>query len=155
MIANNYPDSRRPLRESQAHKNKAKGRVIMTASLLTSSLLPRLQSQGVKTDTHIYCSGQLPADKEGNLCTGTIGEKTSFCIKNLEAILTEAGSSLSKVVKTTVYLSEMDNFAVRFSFSFSSRPRCAHLAPRVCCGCTLPTPPHVRLSAALLITMAP
>jgi len=43
---------------------------------------------------------------------GTIAEKTALCIKNLEAVLTEAGSSIEKVVKTTVFLSDMASFAV-------------------------------------------
>ncbi|KEZ44579.1 hypothetical protein SAPIO_CDS3616 [Scedosporium apiospermum] len=68
-------------------------------------------SQAIKTPGAIYCSGQVHFNTEGVLQDGTIAEKTALCIKNLEAVLTEAGSSIEKVVKTTVFLSDMASFA--------------------------------------------
>lgn len=44
--------------------------------------------------------------------SGTIQEKTASCIGNLKAVLTEAGSSIEKVVKVNVFLTDMANFAV-------------------------------------------
>ncbi|KAI0482838.1 endoribonuclease L-PSP [Xylariaceae sp. FL0804] len=68
-------------------------------------------SQAIKTATAIYCSGQIPADAQGNLTEGSIGDKTAQCIKNLKAVLLAAGSSVQKVVKVNVFLADMDNFA--------------------------------------------
>jgi len=44
---------------------------------------------------------------------GTIAEKTDLCIKNLQAVLVAAGSSIDKVVKTTIFLADMSSFGVR------------------------------------------
>ncbi len=71
----------------------------------------------IKTPTAIYCSGQIPWDKEGNLIEGTIQEKTAACIKSLQAVLTAAGSSIQNVVKVNVFLTDMGNFAVSASRS--------------------------------------
>ncbi|KAK0618298.1 YjgF/Yer057p/UK114 family [Bombardia bombarda] len=68
-------------------------------------------SQAIKTPNAIYCSGQIPCDAEGNLIGGTIQEKTAACIKNLQAVLEEAGSSIEKAVKVNVFLTDMANFA--------------------------------------------
>ncbi|KAL1963236.1 hypothetical protein VTN77DRAFT_8561 [Rasamsonia byssochlamydoides] len=68
-------------------------------------------SQAIKANGQIFVSGQIPADNSGNLIEGTIGEKTAACIKNVSAVLEAAGSSLSKVVKVTVFLTDMSNFA--------------------------------------------
>lgn len=70
------------------------------------------QSQAIKTPTTIYCSGQIPCDAEGNLVEGTTQEKTAACINNIKAVLEEAGSSIEKVVKVNVFLTDMANFAV-------------------------------------------
>ena len=56
-------------------------------------------------------SGQLPADATGALLQGTIAELTEACIKNIVAILQEAGSGLENVVKVNVFLTDMANFA--------------------------------------------
>ncbi|KAI2467747.1 YjgF-like protein [Annulohypoxylon bovei var. microspora] len=68
-------------------------------------------SQAIKTPSAIYCSGQIPCDAEGNLIEGTIGEKTASCISNLKAVLTAAGSSIEKVVKVNVFITDMSLFA--------------------------------------------
>lgn len=70
-------------------------------------------SQGIKLDKLglIFISGQIPSDpKTGELVSGEIGEKTQRVLENLKAILEEAGSGLDKVVKTTVFLKNMDDF---------------------------------------------
>lgn len=64
----------------------------------------------MKTSHAIYCSGQLPADAQGNLVQGTMGEKTKACLNALSAVLTEAGSSLDKVVKVQIFLTDMKDF---------------------------------------------
>ncbi|KAF4581051.1 protein HMF1 [Ophiocordyceps camponoti-floridani] len=68
-------------------------------------------SQAIKTPTAIYCSGQIPLTSDGVMIEGSIAEKTTQCCKNLEAVLTEAGSSLRKIVKLNVFLSDMAHFA--------------------------------------------
>jgi 2-iminobutanoate/2-iminopropanoate deaminase len=74
------------------------------------SNLFKFQSQAIKTPHAIYCSGQLPADAEGNIVEGTIGERTQACLKALSAVLTEAGSSLDKIVKAQIFLTDMKDF---------------------------------------------
>lgn len=59
----------------------------------------------------IYCSGQIPLTPEGELVEGITGQTRQAC-KNVQAVVEEAGSSLSKVVKTTVFISDMSYFAV-------------------------------------------
>ncbi|CZT03114.1 probable BRT1 protein, down-regulated by mating factor B [Rhynchosporium agropyri] len=71
-------------------------------------------SQAIATSSTIYCSGQIPCDPSGNILTletSTIGQMTEQCIKNLSAVLKEAGSDISKVVKVNVFITTMDNFA--------------------------------------------
>jgi reactive intermediate/imine deaminase len=58
----------------------------------------------------IFVSGQLHADREGNLLEGTIAEQTAYCLKNAKAILEAGGSSLDKVIKTTIFITDMDHF---------------------------------------------
>ncbi|KLU84171.1 endoribonuclease L-PSP [Magnaporthiopsis poae ATCC 64411] len=68
-------------------------------------------SHAIKTPSAIYCSGSIPVDSQGNLVEGTIQQKTEACIKNLRAVLAEAGSSLEKVVKVNIFLADMGDFA--------------------------------------------
>ena len=69
-------------------------------------------SQGVKANGMVFTSGQLPIDvATGAFVPGGIAEQTRQSILNVKAILEKAGSSLDKVIKTTVFLSDMNNFA--------------------------------------------
>ena len=68
-------------------------------------------SQAIRTGDFVFVSGQLalkPGDKE--LSGGTIEEQTEQVFANLAAILAEAGTSLAKLVKTTVFLQNLDDF---------------------------------------------
>lgn len=68
-------------------------------------------SQGVETSKLIYTSGQLPVDmKTGELVTEDIKKATKACMDNLKAVLEEAGSDLNHLVKTTIFVSDMDDF---------------------------------------------
>ncbi|KAF5021833.1 hypothetical protein F66182_6126 [Fusarium sp. NRRL 66182] len=67
-------------------------------------------SQAIKTPNMIYCSGQIPLTPEGELVSG-ITEQTRQSCKNVQAVVEAAGSTLSKVVKTTVFISDMSYFA--------------------------------------------
>ena len=63
-------------------------------------------------DNLVFTSGQLPIDPDtGEFIPGGIAEQTEQALKNLQAVLEEAGSGLDKVVKTTCFLSDIDNFA--------------------------------------------
>ena len=69
-------------------------------------------SQGMITGNLIFTSGQLPMDPEtGELVEHRIEIQTRRSLQNLKAILEEAGSGMEKIVKTTVFLSDMTNFA--------------------------------------------
>ena len=69
-------------------------------------------SQAVATENLIFCSGQVPLDpKTMELVTGSIGEETKQCVRNLEAVLIEAGSGLDQIIRTTIYVTNMDDFA--------------------------------------------
>jgi 2-iminobutanoate/2-iminopropanoate deaminase len=60
----------------------------------------------------VWCSGQIPVDPAVNAVTAaTIEDQTRQVIANLANVLAAAGSGLDKVVKTTVFISDMDNFA--------------------------------------------
>ncbi|MBM7663419.1 2-iminobutanoate/2-iminopropanoate deaminase [Bacillus mesophilus] len=67
-------------------------------------------SQGMIVNNMFYSSGQIPLTAEGELITGTIQEETHQVFKNLAAVLAEAGASFQSVVKTTVFLSDMNDF---------------------------------------------
>jgi len=69
-------------------------------------------SQAVSVDGWVFCSGQIPLDPAtGELVQGDIGIQTDRVLKNLAAVLEAAGGSLSHVVKTTVFLADMGDFA--------------------------------------------
>ena len=69
-------------------------------------------SQAIVVDGWVFCSGQIPLVPEtGELLAGSIAEQTDRALTNLAHVLDEAGSSLQHVVKTTVFLSDMNDFA--------------------------------------------
>ena len=69
-------------------------------------------STAVRQNGLVFLSGQIPLDPQsGHLVTGSIEEQTARVLENLSAVLQAAGLSLSDVVKTTVFLKDMDNFA--------------------------------------------
>jgi 2-iminobutanoate/2-iminopropanoate deaminase len=68
-------------------------------------------SQAVKVDGFVFASGQIPIDpRTGQFVEGGIQEQTEQVIKNLQAVLEAAGSDLGRVVKTTVFLADMQEF---------------------------------------------
>jgi 2-iminobutanoate/2-iminopropanoate deaminase len=69
-------------------------------------------SQAIQAGGFIFVAGQLPIDAAGTLIgLGDIRAQTQTVIANIDAILTAAGSSLSRVVKTTVFLASLDDFS--------------------------------------------
>lgn len=68
-------------------------------------------SQGIIVNNMFYSSGQIPLTAEGNMVTGDVKEQTHQVFENLKAVLAAAGASLESVVKTTVFIKSMDDFA--------------------------------------------
>ena len=69
-------------------------------------------SQAIQVGTLVYTSGQIPIDPAtGAFAEGGIKEQTRQSLTNVKAILEEAGLSMSNVVKTTVFMADMNDFA--------------------------------------------
>ncbi len=70
-------------------------------------------SQAIHTEGLVFVSGQIPLDPgSGELIEGDIAAQTRQCLRNIQAILEVANSSLAQVVKTTVFLADINDFAV-------------------------------------------
>ncbi|EIT84189.1 translation initiation inhibitor [Fictibacillus macauensis ZFHKF-1] len=67
-------------------------------------------SQGMIVNNMFYSSGQIPLTAEGTLVTGDIVDQTHQVMKNVQAVLTAAQASFDSVVKTTVFIKNMDDF---------------------------------------------
>src|SRR5215213_1765918 len=68
-------------------------------------------SQAVKTGNMVFVSGQIPIDPQtGEFVSNDVAEQTEQVLKNLSAVLEAAGASLNNVVKTTVFLADMNDF---------------------------------------------
>jgi 2-iminobutanoate/2-iminopropanoate deaminase len=68
-------------------------------------------SQAVKAGNMVFCSGQIPIDPTtGEFVSNNVAEQTHQVLTNLSAVLEAAGTSLNNVVKTTVFLADMDDF---------------------------------------------
>lgn len=69
-------------------------------------------SQAVKIGSLLFTSGQIPIDPAtGEIVPGDVKTQTEQVLKNLEAVLVAAGSSLNKVMKTTLFIKDMNSFA--------------------------------------------
>ena len=68
-------------------------------------------SQAITAGNLVFCSGQIPLTPDGALIEGDVAAQTRQVLTNLQAVLTAAGSSLDQVVKTTVFLADMGDFA--------------------------------------------
>lgn len=68
-------------------------------------------SQGIIVNNLFFSSGQIPLTREGVMTLGGIKEQTHQVFKNLAAVLQEAGASFETVVKATVFIKSMDDFA--------------------------------------------
>ena len=67
--------------------------------------------QATKLDNIIYCSGQLGINPAEGKLAATVEEQALCSMKNLGAILKEAGSDYTKILKTTIFLTDMNDFA--------------------------------------------
>ncbi|MBS1257503.1 MAG: 2-iminobutanoate/2-iminopropanoate deaminase [Candidatus Scalindua arabica] len=70
-------------------------------------------SQAIRFDNLIFVSGQIPIDPEtGKILQGDINEQTKLILKNMDDILTAGGSSLNNVLRTTIFLTDLENYPV-------------------------------------------
>lgn len=69
-------------------------------------------SQAIVAGGMVFCSGQIPLTPAGELVAGDVEAQTHQVMKNLGAVLEAAGSSYAKVVQTTCYLADMNDFPV-------------------------------------------
>jgi 2-iminobutanoate/2-iminopropanoate deaminase len=83
-------------------------------------------SQAIEVGGMIFCSGQIAINpRTGNIETKTIEEQTEQVLRNLEAVLKEAGTDLSHVVRCTVFLADLSEFAAfnkTYGSFFTSNP---------------------------------
>jgi 2-iminobutanoate/2-iminopropanoate deaminase len=83
-------------------------------------------SQAVRAGGLVFLSGQIPLDPEtGEFVAGGIGEQTEQVLRNISKVLEAAGTGLERVVKTTVYLADMNDFAAMnevYARYFESEP---------------------------------
>jgi len=68
-------------------------------------------SQGIKAGDYLFFSGQIPLTADGDLVVGTIEDETRQVMENMQAVLAAAGLSSANVVKTTIYLTRLADFA--------------------------------------------
>ncbi|MFC2174983.1 RidA family protein [archaeon] len=82
-------------------------------------------SQAIKSGGFVFTAGQVALTPEGTLVNGGIHAQTEQVIANLKAVLEQAGTSLHNVVKTTVYLADLNDFAgmnESYAQHFTSKP---------------------------------
>lgn len=68
-------------------------------------------SQGIIIGELVYTSGQIPLNPKTGEMAESIEEQTAQSLENIKAILEEAGTSMNNVIKTTVFLDDMNNFS--------------------------------------------
>jgi 2-iminobutanoate/2-iminopropanoate deaminase len=69
-------------------------------------------SQALEVDGTLYCSGQIPLNPQtGDILTGAIEEQTQLVMKNAEAVLRQADYNWGDVIKATIFLTDLDDFA--------------------------------------------
>ena len=109
-------------------------------------------SQAIRANGFVYVSGQIPIQPEtGQFVAGGIAEQTEQVLKNLKALLEASGSSLGQVVKTTVFLVDMKEFAAMnevYGKYFSDTPP----ARATVAAAGLPRDARVEIEAVALVS---
>ena len=86
----------------------------MTRKVIRTDQAPKAvgpYSQATLIEGTLYCSGQVAIDpKDNSFIGGSVGQQTKQVLTNLKAVLTEAGMSLSDILKTTIYLQDISDF---------------------------------------------
>lgn len=107
-------------------------------------------SQAVRSGQTVYCSGQIPLTPAGELVTGDIAAQTQQVMANLEAVLEAVGGSLADIVKTTIYCTDLADFATINAVygSYFSDPAPARATVQVA---ALPKGAHVEIEAIAVL----
>lgn len=109
-------------------------------------------SQAIKANGFVFVSGQIAINPEtGEFLSGGVAEQTHRALKNLGAVLEAAGSSLDQVVKTTVFLADMKEFAAMnevYATFFSGPPP----ARATVAAAGLPRDARVEIEAVALVS---
>ncbi|KAI1022156.1 hypothetical protein LB504_007337, partial [Fusarium proliferatum] len=106
-------------------------------------------SQAVVAGSHVFLSGQIPIDSTGKPLQGSIADKTHACCKSVQAVLSAAGSDISRVAKVTVFLDDMKNFA---EFNAVYETYFTHKPARSCVAVkTLPKNLEVEIECVALV----
>jgi 2-iminobutanoate/2-iminopropanoate deaminase len=101
----------------QARRDKMEKKVISTSD---APAAVGAYSQAIECDGWLFCSGQVPLDPAtGELVSSTIAAETDRVMRNLTAVLAEAGADWSNVVKVTALLADINDF-VEFNETYSS-----------------------------------
>jgi len=107
-------------------------------------------SQAIVANDMVYTSGQIALLPSGEMLTGDVKEQSHQVLKNLKAVLEEAQSGLSKVIKTTIYLADMNDFVavneIYASYFKNHKPARSTVAVK-----TLPKNALVEIDAIALI----
>ncbi len=112
-------------------------------------------SQAVIANGFIFCSGQVGVNPETKTIGETIEEQTKQTLNNLKAVIEEAGSSLDHVVKTTIYLTDVNDFAIvngiYAEFFGDHKPARATVGVKELPKGKLPVSPLIEMDAIALI----
>lgn len=88
----------------------------MPKEIIKTSTAPQAigpYSQAVRVSKFLFLSGQIPLDPStGELVSGTIEEETTRVMENIKAVLAAAGADMASIVKTTIFLTDLGDFAV-------------------------------------------
>ena len=85
-------------------------------------------SQGVAAGNFLFVSGQLPIDpKTGSIDADNVADQARQSLTNLSQILEAAGTSMDKVVKTTVFIQHMDDFCLLYTSPSPRYPKTARM----------------------------
>lgn len=89
--------------------------MVMDRALVSTDRAPAAigpYSQAITAGDLVFCSGQIPIDPAtGELCDGDVAAQTTQVLDNLAAVLERAGSRLDSMVKTTIYLADLGDYA--------------------------------------------
>jgi 2-iminobutanoate/2-iminopropanoate deaminase len=95
--------------KASANPPRGTKRTVISTELAPKAIGP--YSQAIRANGLVFCAGQTPIDPAvGKLIEGDVPAQTRRVLENIRAILDAAGTSLTKVVKTTVFLTDMANF---------------------------------------------
>lgn len=67
-------------------------------------------SHAVKINDLLYCSGQIPLNKDGEVVNGSVTEQAEQVMKNIGAVLEEVGLDYNNVIKTMIFITDMNDF---------------------------------------------